>query len=159
CDIIRSMDPFYAIDAEVEPFDPQTAGEADWRQINAIQNRILADLWPDDPPRPLAATIAGWREAPASVALRLWGCRIPRGAIVGAALLALPRGAAHPALGQVDIAVAPEARRRDRGLLLLVAATEAANAAGCRALLGETLSVKPTAERMLKLQWIQAPRV
>jgi len=38
---------------EVEAFDPRAGTEADWRAMNTLQNRVWAERWPDDPPRPL----------------------------------------------------------------------------------------------------------
>ncbi|MCW5879970.1 MAG: GNAT family N-acetyltransferase [Anaerolineae bacterium] len=40
----------------IESFDPQTASDAEWRALNAFDNRDQIELWPDDPPVSMTRT-------------------------------------------------------------------------------------------------------
>jgi mycothiol synthase len=133
----------------VEPFDPQTAEDADWQALGILRNRIRAARWPDDPTRPVAEMIAEWRDPPPFLDLRLWVVRGPAGGIVGAASLALLRTEENAHLGQGEIEVLPETRRQGVARLLLAAMAAAAADAGRRLLLMQTHSSIPAGAAFL----------
>jgi GNAT superfamily N-acetyltransferase len=57
---------------EIRRLDPQTATDAEWRALNALNNILEAEFFPEDPPQKLETTMSHVRDIPAYVDARRW---------------------------------------------------------------------------------------
>ena len=110
----------------IRPFDLVNATEREYRAMNAFQNRMRAEVLPDDPPIPLSEEIQGWRNIPDVVKGWVWGVWQDDETIVASADTWISC-IDNLHLAEFDVKVAPERRRQGltRQLLPLIAARAA----------------------------------
>jgi len=127
-----------ASDWRLEPLDPSTAPEADLLAVHDLVVALEREALPDVPVPPAEHSLAEYRRAPSFRHRRWWVARhgdygdTPNpgdyGDVVGWASAVwndVPDNRSHC---EVDVAVAPSARRRGLGSALFAAAVEAASA-------------------------------
>jgi ribosomal protein S18 acetylase RimI-like enzyme len=137
---MKSVDPTgpaaHASGMQIVRLDPAEVTDADVAAVHAVRAAATATDAPQDPPRPLE-----------EVALRLRNSRPDRrrlhvlarhgGTLAGYASITLPE-LDNTHLGQVEVAVHPDSRRRGAGTALLREMARIAAAEGRRTLMGET---------------------
>src|SRR5688500_11721975 len=98
--------------------------------LNAYQNATTAASRPEDPPTPIEHLEALLANIPNFVRVWAWLGRDDKGQVVcGAQLLSIDAGD-NPHVGQANMGVLPEWRRRGNGRRLLSEIVEAARGAG-----------------------------
>ncbi len=135
----------------IHPFDPQSATEAEWIALNALQNAIRAERLPDDPPltvdqtRQEAQAIPDYIEVPMWAVWESWPDRM---AAMGYGVLLKTDENRH--LVQFSIQVRPEHRRRGLARRLLRAITEVAHERDRTLLITNTDSTIPAGEAFME---------
>ena len=126
----------------IRPFDLVNATEREYRAMNAFQNRMRAEVLPDDPPIPLNEEIQGWRNIPDEVKVWVWGVWQDDETIVASADMWISC-VDNLHLAGFDVKVAPERRRQGlaRQLLPLIIARAALEER--RLLMAETYDLVP----------------
>jgi mycothiol synthase len=126
----------------IRPFDLVNATEREYRAMNAFQNRMRAEVLPDDPPIPLSEEIQGWRNIPDEVKVWVWGVWQDDETIVASADMWISC-VDNLHLAGFDVKVAPERRRQGlaRQLLPLIIARAALEER--RLLMAETYDLVP----------------
>ncbi|HMA37430.1 MAG TPA: GNAT family N-acetyltransferase, partial [Chloroflexia bacterium] len=133
-----------ATEAPLAVFDLQQAGEAQWQALNSFQNRLQAEQWPEDSPRPLTMTIAEFRDRPACLDHQMWVIWDRTGTQIRAAgSLEVFNGSHNQHLAEFWIQVLPEARRQGYARQLLRPIVAGARAANRRLLLTWTSEAVP----------------
>jgi len=136
---------------QIRPFDLYTATEAEWAALNALKNRIDAELDPDEPPESVEDHARRLRSLPPSKNLLVWvAWDLDGGSALGMATLSALTGDAKRHLAPVSISVLPEARRMGIATRLLRPVAEAARTAGLRLLMAQTASQAPAGEPFIR---------
>lgn len=107
---------------EYEPryFDPHTASEPKFAAVNRFDNRMRPEVWPDDPPLPLDATIRNLRSAPEYMEHLRWLLWRSDGTeIVARGSVEFWNTETNQHAAGSHIGVLPEARRQGLGRMLL----------------------------------------
>ncbi|MFN8484599.1 MAG: GNAT family N-acetyltransferase [Anaerolineae bacterium] len=126
-------------------FDPHAASDAEWAALNEFENRMLAETFPDDPPRPLALTIREQTRTPAILLRTRWAAwREDGGAILGQGVVDMWQVQDNQHLAFVQIEVRPEARCQGIGTALLARAAATVQASGRSTLMGRALANVPS---------------
>lgn len=139
-----------ATDLEIKDFDPQTAGEADFALLNAFDNRLGAEAWPEDPPSTLEETIRNRRSTPPFFINREWVvCRADGSEVVAHGSAGYPETPENRHLAQFWIGVLPEMRRKGIAKALLRRVADLARTAERRLLMTRTSSSVPAGEAFM----------
>ncbi|MFN8497422.1 MAG: GNAT family N-acetyltransferase [Anaerolineae bacterium] len=129
---------------QIRPFDAATASDSEWAALNEFENRMLAETYPDDPPRPLALTIAEGTGAPAILHRTRWTAWRDDGqAILGQGVVDMWQVQDNQHLAFVQLEVRPEERRQGIGTALLGRMAATVHAAGRSTLMGRALANVP----------------
>jgi len=134
----------------VERFDPQTAPQADWKALNELANRTLAERWPEDPPRALEETVQNLRGLPDFAEAHLWVCRRPEGGFAASGNVVLFHTDTNQHMGQMELGVRPAWRRRGLGTALLARIAAVSQEKGRRLLIASTDSRVPAGEAFMR---------
>lgn len=141
----------FDIVTQTRRFDPQSADQAEWVALNAFQNCLRAESWPEDPPRSLEETQNELRQIPPFVELHLWTVPHPEGdGLIASANAVILHTEDNRHLAQGNIGVHPAHRRRGLGKVLLGKIVAAAQAADRRLLIGNTDSKAPAGEAFMR---------
>ncbi|MFN8473629.1 MAG: GNAT family N-acetyltransferase [Anaerolineae bacterium] len=125
----------------IQPFDPATATDADWVALNAFENIIEAEVWPDDPPITVERTIKQRTLHSAWIHRSVWLARSDDGReVIGLGGCGIWDVQHNRHIARVEMNVLPAYRRQGIGSRLLAHIAEAADAAGRTMLLGWTES-------------------
>jgi RimJ/RimL family protein N-acetyltransferase len=112
---------------EFRAFDVATASAEELAAAHALDRRLSAEMWPDDPPPGFEEWIRELRAIPPYVLFRQWGAW-HGGEAVGRAFLVARDTPQNRHLANTDIWVAPEWRRQGIAKRFLSHIVEAANA-------------------------------
>ncbi|MFN8493765.1 MAG: GNAT family N-acetyltransferase [Caldilineaceae bacterium] len=136
---------------EVESFDLHSASQAEWLALNALANRIRAEIHPDDPPIPDAEMIQGWQNIPSFMAALRWVVwAVDRTAIIGSSSAVFTRTASNQHLLEFNIEVLPAFRRQGLGVRLLAPIGEIAQRENRALLMARTTARIPAGEAFLQ---------
>lgn len=139
-----------ATDLEIRDFDPLTASEADFALLNAFENRMGAEAWPQDPPSIVEETMLGRRSRPSDVFRRDWVmARVDGATLVASAYLRYVRTAENQHVAEFRINVLPEMRRQGLAKELLRRVANVAQAEGKRLLTTSTISRVPAGDAFM----------
>ncbi len=109
----------------IRPLDIRNATADEYAAANVFNNRIRAEILPDDPPIPLDEMVEGWRNLPLFRCVRTWSVwRTDNSEIVARAGVAWADVPENRHLVDFELMVLPEYRRQGwaRRLLAFVAA-------------------------------------
>ncbi|MFN8484600.1 MAG: GNAT family N-acetyltransferase [Anaerolineae bacterium] len=129
---------------QILPFDPTTATDADWVALNAFENGMAAEMWPDDPPIAVERTITGRTLHSAWIHHSVWlAWSDDRREVCGLGGVSVWDVQHNRHIARVELNVLPAYRRQGIGSRLLGLIADAAAAAGRTMLLGYTESNLP----------------
>jgi GNAT superfamily N-acetyltransferase len=133
----------------LKTFDRLQAAESEYAALNAFENRLRAEAWPEDPPLPLEQTIRELRSVPPFVAVWMWTAWSQH-QIVGLGQIEVMRTEDNQHLAEFHIAVVPEMRQRGIGKRFLPLITETAQREKRRLLMTWTDSAIPAGEEAVR---------
>jgi mycothiol synthase len=123
----------------IQPFDKESASEAEYAAFNRHTNRMRRERLPDDPPIPLEETIQNMQSIPPFVKVDLWAAWDPEGKdILAVGNVIMPRTDDNRHMAQFDISVQPEYRRQGLGRRFLELIARAAREDSRRLLITQT---------------------
>ena len=129
---------------QIRVLDPTTATDVEWAALNEFENRMLAEAFPDDPPRPLALTIREQTRTPAILHRTRWAAWSDDGHdILGQGAVDIWEVQDNRHLAFTQLEVRPEARRQGIGRALLGRMAQTVQAAGRTTLMARTLESVP----------------
>ena len=129
---------------QLRVFDPRVASDAEWAALNEFENRMLAEAFPDDPPRPLALTIREQTRTPAILHRTRWAAWSDDGRVLrGQGVVDMWQVQDNQHLAFVQLEVRPEARRQGIATALLARVAETVQAGGRTTMMGRTLESVP----------------
>ncbi len=135
----------------IKSFNPQQANEQEFMALNAFENRLRAEQWPEDPPFTLERTMRELRELPPFIDLQLWIVgQSQTSEIVARASTTILRTEQNKHLMSFDIAVLAEMRRQGIAKRLLPLVAERAKKERRRILQTHTDSTIPAGEAFMK---------
>lgn len=115
-------------DYELRPFDPHSASESEFAAVNRFDNRMRAEVWPDDPPLSVDATTWNLRSAPEFMENLRWILWRPHGSeVVGRGFLEFWHTDTNQHAAGCHIGVLADARRQGIGRALLKPIVEEAS--------------------------------
>ncbi len=129
----------------IEPFDGQTAHERELQAVHAFTNRMRAEYWPHDPPKPFKDTVGRWRALPEFVERAAWAARHTHD-IIGMAIADVWRTEDNQHLADVEVEVLPAWRNQGLGTELLSLAVDVAERKNRRLMIGGTDTNIPAGE-------------
>ena len=104
----------------IEPFDFAGASEREYQAVNEFANILQAETLPDDPPTPLAETIAALQNVPPFITAFAWNAwNADKTEIVGSANVGFMDTEENKHLAWFDLSVLPAQRRQGIGRSLL----------------------------------------
>ena len=121
---------------KIKPFNHVDATEAEYQGYTDCTNAVRRERLPDDPPRPLAETIAQFQNLPDVMRLYAWMAWDDE-RVVAATFAALPL-TDNPHLMQFDIIVLPEYRRQGLARQMLAFIVETARTEERTVLIADT---------------------
>lgn len=128
---------------QVEPFDPEEAGSTAYQALNAFENRIRAEEWPEDRPRDVEETQRQWCSTPPFLDKHAWAIWRGEQEIAALGEAEVNRTQDNQHMVWFEMAVVPEMRRRGMAKVLLQPITEVARREGRRLLVTVTSSAIP----------------
>lgn len=134
---------------EIKVFDPQKASESEFAAWNAFDNRIQAEMWPEDPPIALEETIRDLRSIPPFREAHFWAVWSAN-KIVATGEVDINRTEHNQHLAWFDITVLPEMRRQGLAKRLLALIAGVARKENRRLLMASTDSAIPAGEAFMK---------
>lgn len=135
---------------QIQLFDPHSASEPEWAALNALNNRIRAERFPNDPPLPVAHTVSNLTNVPPFVEMKVWAAWNGE-TMIGHGSAVVLRTEENQHLAQAEIQVLPEMRRRGLGTALLRPIADFARSKGRRLLVGTTYSNVPSGAAFMTL--------
>ncbi|HUS60905.1 MAG TPA: GNAT family N-acetyltransferase [Acidimicrobiales bacterium] len=123
---------------QMDEIDLRTADDDLLAELNDFNNRVVAEIRPDDPPTPVEQAIAAVRNLPDFVDVAVFAARDASGGLVAIGQGVVGRTGENEHLIQVNIEVTPDARRQGIGTALLARLAEVAEKEGRRLVLGST---------------------
>jgi mycothiol synthase len=131
--------------------DHRAFSDAEAIALNTFQNRIRAEAWPDDLPRPVDDTRDRLRSMPGFVTFRLWAVwNADNTAIIATASVEMLEEVEHNQhLAFCDISVLPEMRRQGIGKFLLGKIRDAVREQGRWLLVFDIDSMVPAGEAFI----------
>lgn len=137
--------------ASIHPFDPQSVTDAEWTALNALENAIRAERWPEDPPRTVEETRREIESLPDYIEVHAWAAWDPWPETMAAlGYLMLMRNEANRHLGQFEIQVHPTYRRQGWARHLVRPIVEVAQERSRSTLIASSDSKIPAGEAFLE---------
>ena len=137
--------------ASIHPFDPQSVSDAEWGALNALENAIRAERWPEDPPRTVEETRREIESLPGFIEVHAWAAWDPWPETMAAlGYVILMRTDENRHMGQMEIQVRPEYRRQGWARELLRRIAEAARERERSLLIASSDSRIPAGEAFLE---------
>ena len=135
----------------VEPFDFAGASEREYKAVNEFANILRAENLPDDPPTPLAETIASLQNIPPFITAFAWNAwNSEKTEIIGSANVGFMDTDENKHLVWLDISVLPERRREGIGRRLLSEAVRLPEREGRRLIMTGTNARVPAGDAFLE---------
>jgi RimJ/RimL family protein N-acetyltransferase len=136
---------------QIKPFDRINASKAEYAALNAFNNRIRVEQWPEDAPIALEHAIRELHSVPSVMDMQIWAAwQVEGREIVGRANVSIFRTNENKHLLEFHIAVLPEMRRRGVAKSLLKLVVEQAHAEKRRLLQAHTDSAVPSGEAFMQ---------
>lgn len=133
-------------DIRYERIDHATASDADIQALNAFQNVMQGEVFPEDPPVPLELTAAQVRNIPDTFVVNDYWARDPDGSIAATGYANWRRAPDNRHAAFAGITVRPDRRRRGLATTLLGLLVPHVEADGRTLLMGPTLDRVPAGE-------------
>jgi mycothiol synthase len=134
-----------------EKIDVERLTTAQWSALTAFENRIRAEMWPDEPPRTVEAQITRMQSVPPFVQLCQWSVRpSSEDRIVAEGHVVTYDHDDNQHVADYDISVLPENRRQGIAKGLLARVTTVAHERNRRLLITSTDSRVPSGEAFMR---------
>ena len=131
----------------ISAHDPQRDTDEEIAERVAFSNVLQAEVFPEDPPTPVAEVIASVRSAPERIRRWAFRARDENGTLVGSTSTALdPEHDENPDLLQINVSVATDHRGRGLGTRLFAEMVGLAEEIGRTRLIGATNDRIPSGE-------------
>jgi GNAT superfamily N-acetyltransferase len=134
----------------IEEIDLRAADDDLLAELNEFNNRIAAEIRPDDPPTPVEQAIASVRNLPTFVDVAMFSARDRAGKLVGTGQGILTRTGDNEHLIQVGIEVLAQVRRGGLGTALLARLAQVAEKEGRRLIIGSTNGRVPAGDEFAR---------
>ena len=129
----------------IKAFKGKTASDRELQAVHTFTNRMRAEYWPHDPPKPYKETAGRWRALPEFVEREAWAAW-HSGEIVAMAIADVWRTEDNQHLADVEVEVLPAWRNQRLGTELLALAVDVAERKGRRLMIGGTDTNIPAGE-------------
>lgn len=127
----------------IHPFNPERSMPVEWQALNSLENQRDAEVYPDDPPRPVEQTMRFWHALPPVLRVAVWIACTGDGEPAGWATCEMMDMPENHHMVQSQLYVCPAWRRKGIGSRLLAEVVRTGLADGRRVLILEAIDRVP----------------